>query len=215
METRLPGWETVLVVVAHPDDESFGLGAVIGEFTRAGAQVHVVGLTRGEASTLGARAGDLREIRTAEFTAATHMLGVASAVLLDFPDGALTAHTDELTEVVAQWLARLEPDGLLIFHRDGVTGHPDHAAAGRAAHAAAGGAGLPVLEWTLPRAVAAALRAETGGEFTGHDADIRLRVDRARHRRVNAEHASQLVPGGVLDRRLELLGDVEYLLWTH
>jgi hypothetical protein len=48
----LPVWTSVLVVVAHPDDESFGLGAILDAFTAAGATVEVLCLTHGEASTL-------------------------------------------------------------------------------------------------------------------------------------------------------------------
>ena len=48
----LPAWESVLAVVAHPDDESFGLGAIIDRMTSGGAAVHVLCYTRGEASTL-------------------------------------------------------------------------------------------------------------------------------------------------------------------
>ena len=54
--SQLPAWHRVLVVVAHPDDESFGLGAVIDAFVAAGASVWVHCLTAGEASTLGAEA---------------------------------------------------------------------------------------------------------------------------------------------------------------
>ena len=48
----LPPWPAVLAVVAHPDDESFGLGAIIDKMTSAGAAVHVLCYTHGEASTL-------------------------------------------------------------------------------------------------------------------------------------------------------------------
>ena len=48
----LPGWAKVLVVVAHPDDESFGLGAIISQMTATGAAAHILCYTHGEASTL-------------------------------------------------------------------------------------------------------------------------------------------------------------------
>ena len=43
---------SVLAICAHPDDESFGLGAVLSAFVDAGARVSLLCFTRGEASTL-------------------------------------------------------------------------------------------------------------------------------------------------------------------
>ena len=48
----LPAWRQALVVVAHPDDETFGLGAVADRFAAGGTAVHVLCFTHGEASTL-------------------------------------------------------------------------------------------------------------------------------------------------------------------
>ena len=48
--TALPRWRRVLAVVAHPDDESFALGALLDRFVTAGAEVSVLCLTHGEAS---------------------------------------------------------------------------------------------------------------------------------------------------------------------
>ena len=62
----LPLWPAVLAVVAHPDDESFGLGAIIDKMTSAGAAVHVLCYTRGEASTLNQAGADLVRQRTQE-----------------------------------------------------------------------------------------------------------------------------------------------------
>ena len=64
----IPGVEAkeALAVVAHPDDESFGLGAVLSTLSRAGVTVRVLCLTHGEASTLGLNAdfGDVRRRAT-------------------------------------------------------------------------------------------------------------------------------------------------------
>lgn len=64
--TELPAWDRVLAVVAHPDDESFGLGAILDAFAGAGAHVVVLCLTRGEASTIHGVSGDLAALRATE-----------------------------------------------------------------------------------------------------------------------------------------------------
>ena len=86
----LPAWASVLAVVAHPDDESFGLGAILDAFARAGAGVEVLCLTHGEASTLHGAPGDLASLRGAELAAAADVLGVTRAMLKDHADGALS-----------------------------------------------------------------------------------------------------------------------------
>jgi hypothetical protein len=76
--------------------------------------------------------------------------------------------------------------------------------------------GLPVLGWTLPRAVAEQLNEELGTGFIGHapgDVDLVVPVERDRQRVASLAHASQAVPTSVLWRRLELLGDAEHLRW--
>lgn len=102
------------------------------------------------------------------------------------------------------------------FDPSGVTGHPDHRQATLAALDAAAGLGLPVLGWTLPVDVAAALNAEYGAAFVGHPAqrvDVTAVVDRSGQLAAVRCHPSQAVPSSVMWRRLELLGDREHLRW--
>jgi LmbE family N-acetylglucosaminyl deacetylase len=63
----------------------------------------------------------------------------------------------ELAGHIAAAAARAKTSGLLVFDYTGMTGHPDHRAATGAAALAGHRAGLPVLAWTLPAAVAARL----------------------------------------------------------
>lgn len=213
----LPPWNSVLAVVAHPDDESFGLGAVLSAFVEAGSGVHVLCLTHGEASTLHGVEGDLTTIREAELHAAGTALGADEVALLDFPDGALAAVDEEIVVTAVRAAAsRTHAEGLIAFDSSGVTGHPDHAAATRAAVVAGERLRLPVLGWTLPAEVAQQLQTEFGALFVGHDEDdidIALSVSREQQRRAVACHPSQAVPGSVLWRRLDLLKDREYLRW--
>ncbi len=213
----LPAWRSVLVVVAHPDDETFGLGAVIDAMASAGSAVHVLCFTRGEASTLNERNADLSAARAEELRQASAELAVASVTLLDYPDGGLAAvPIPDLEAQVISLAARHRADGLLVFDDTGITGHRDHQAATAAAVGAAGQTGLTVLAWALPAAIAGQLQAETGAPFMGRppdDVDICVRVSRARQRRAALLHVSQISPTAVLWRRLQLQGDCEHLRW--
>lgn len=214
----LPAWRSVLAVVAHPDDESFGLGAVLGAFSHAGAAVTVLCFTRGEASTLdGEVVGDLATVRAEELATAARELGVGTTVLGHHPDGALsTIAPSILIAEVAETIRRYGAEGLVVFDTSGIAGHPDHIAATDAALGAADATGLPVLAWTLPQRAAEQLNAELDAGFIGHEdgeIDIVLPVDRARQHRASLAHVSQAIPTSVLWRRLELLGDHEHLRW--
>jgi LmbE family N-acetylglucosaminyl deacetylase len=135
----LPPWPAVLAVVAHPDDESFGLGAIIDKMTSTGAAVHVLCYTRGEASTLNQTGADLIRQRARELRRAGAALGVSTVALLDYPDGRLAAvPAAELAAHAAGLAARYHPSGLLVFDDTGITGHPDHRAATAAAVRTAG-----------------------------------------------------------------------------
>ena len=216
--TGLPEWDAVLAVVAHPDDESFGLGAILDAFAGAGTRTTVLCLTRGEASTIHGVSGDLTAVRASELEKAARALGVSATELADHPDGALAAvDRAVLAAEIASAAARTHAEGLLVFDPSGISGHPDHVAATAAALDAAEHDGIPVLAWTLPQVVADRLRREFGVDFLGHDVadiDLVLPVSRDRQRVASLAHASQAIPTSVLWRRLELLGDREYLRWV-
>lgn len=206
---------SVLGVCAHPDDESFGLGAVLDRFVALGTEVAVLCFTLGEASTLGPVDGALGEVRRAELLGAAAELGIDRVELGDHRDGSLaTEPLAQLAGEVATMAEAVHADLLLVFDEGGITGHPDHCRATEAALAAS--PERPVLAWTVPCSVADALNAELGTAFVGRaDAqiDVILRVDRARQRRAIACHVSQSGDNPVLARRLVLLGDTESLRW--
>jgi LmbE family N-acetylglucosaminyl deacetylase len=213
----LPAWREVLAVVAHPDDESFGLGALLASFVAAGSRVSVLCLTHGEASSLHGVEGDLATIRARELAEAAAVLGIARVGLAGFPDGALSQiDLGTLVSEIADFVGATRPDGVIVFDRDGVTGHPDHRRATEAAMAYASREHIPVLGWALPRSVASRLNTEFGSAFSGYAAaaiDLRVKVDRERQRAAVACHPSQALPGQALWRRLELTGAYEHARW--
>ena len=215
----LPNWSSVVAVVAHPDDESFGLGAVLGAFVAAGSTVSVLCLTQGEASTLHGVDGDLAVVRALELERAGEALGITRVGLRGYPDGGLASvPLDVLTGEITDFTDGQPVDGIVVFDPSGITGHPDHQRATEAALAWAQARGVPVLAWTLPEDVAESLRTESGAPFLGHVAeqvDLVVEVDRGTQSQAVACHPSQAIPGSVLWRRLELLGDREHLRWLH
>ncbi|HZT96573.1 MAG TPA: PIG-L family deacetylase [Chloroflexota bacterium] len=215
-ELDLTSLKSVLAVCAHPDDESFGLGAVVSRLVASGTRVSLLCFTRGEASTMGRPAG-LSYARTDELSAAAATLGLASVYQLDHPDGRL--HRVALRELVDPVLATardVRADGLLVFDPRGVTGHDDHRRATAAALAASTEANLPVLAWIIPAHVAAALNHRFGTTFNGYSGESAtwvLEVDRSRQLLAIDQHRSQSADNPVLRYRLELMGNIEWLMW--
>jgi LmbE family N-acetylglucosaminyl deacetylase len=211
----LPAMPSVLVVCAHPDDESFGLGAILSALADTGSRVSVLCFTHGEASTLQGVAGELAAIRADEFAAAGAILGVIHVELLDYPDGHLaTQPVARLADHVTRAARTVDAAALLVFDHGGITGHPDHQHATDAALRAAGPLGCPVLAWAIPDKVAQLLNDEFHTTFAGrrHDElDITITVDRSRQLDAIRCHRSQSTDNPVLWRRLDLLGPSEHL----
>jgi N-acetylglucosamine malate deacetylase 2 len=211
------GLPSVVAVCAHPDDESFGLGAVIASLAAAGTSTAVLSFTHGEASTLHQTPGDLRDVRAAELAAAAGALTVSNVRLLEHADGNLDrVDLDILVDDVVRYVHTVGAHGLLVFDLGGITGHRDHQRATEAAMRAGESLDLPVIAWSIPASVADSLNAAFGTRFAGRsesEIDVVLRVDRSMQHRAIALHASQAAHNPVLWRRLELMGDTEWLRW--
>ena len=208
----LAGLRRLIVVAAHPDDESLGAGGLIAEAARLGAQVAVVVATAGEGShpdSPTVRPSELAKIRRAEVRAAVGRLD-PSAVLrqLDIPDGAVAAHGDRLAAEIRSLVGdcAFSPDtpgpdssgsagpaGTWIVGPWRHDRHPDHAAAGEAAQQVAQSAGARLLEYPIWAWHWA--RPEDGTLTPEMMAGLDLPADaRDAKQRALAEHRSQVEP---------------------
>jgi LmbE family N-acetylglucosaminyl deacetylase len=122
-----------MCVLAHPDDESLGMGGALARYAAEGVETYVVTATRGERGRSGS-AGPLTpeavgRLRHAELCAAARELGVSEVSLLGYLDGELDrANPAEAIGRIAAQLRRVKPDVVLTFGPDGAYGHPDHVA---------------------------------------------------------------------------------------
>jgi LmbE family N-acetylglucosaminyl deacetylase len=118
-----------MVILAHPDDESFPMGGTLAKTTAEGKHVHLVTATRGEAGIPGKSATETAVLREAELRRACAELGVQQLTLLDYKDGTLANIPDSVGAKRLLILMRQSPpDVVVTFGPDGISGHPDHLA---------------------------------------------------------------------------------------
>jgi LmbE family N-acetylglucosaminyl deacetylase len=125
----------LLVVMAHPDDESMGCGGLILRHTRNGVATHLICATYGEQGWMGkppgANPGELPAIRVKELEEAAVALGLAGVELWDYPDGGVKeSDQQEITQRVWEEVTKLRPRAVVGWGPTGGYGHPDHIAIG-------------------------------------------------------------------------------------
>jgi LmbE family N-acetylglucosaminyl deacetylase len=141
--------DRLLIVAAHPDDESLGAGGLIATAAANGAEICLLVVSDGEASHPHSRThspAELATIRRGEIGAAMRELAPgATTQFLGLPDGAISAHPERLRAAIEE---RLEGCTHLASPWTGDR-HPDHeACAGVAADLSSGCPGL--RHWQFP-----------------------------------------------------------------
>jgi len=128
----------LMAVLAHPDDESLGVGGTLAKYASEGVEVFLVTATRGDSGRYrGLRSDDLQHpgrlalanIRERELRDAASTLGVREVSILDYHDQQLDrANPREAVATIAGHMRRVQPDVVVTFGPDGAYGHPDHVA---------------------------------------------------------------------------------------
>lgn len=135
--------KTILAVLAHPDDETFGLGGTLAFYARQGCDVYYLCATRGEAGSADEEHlngyKDAAEMRTDELMRAAKILGLKDVFFLGYqdsgmpgmeankhPDAQINHSIDEVAGRVVRYIRELQPDVVLTFDPIGGYKHPDH-----------------------------------------------------------------------------------------
>lgn len=122
---------TILYIFPHPDDESFGPAPAISSQLRAGHRVHLLTLTKGEATRqrekLGVSPAEMGEIRYKEMKCVEKVLGLNGMKVLDLPDSDLKDMDPiEIEDIVEEEIRLLDPDILVTYAVHGISGFHDH-----------------------------------------------------------------------------------------
>jgi LmbE family N-acetylglucosaminyl deacetylase len=129
----------VACVVAHPDDDTYGVAGSLALHAGPELEVTAILTTSGEGGQIADAALATREtlgaVREGEDRLAWRALEIEPALhFLRHPDGGVADQPRE--QLVAEYLSILQdarPDVVITFGPDGVTGHADHVAVGAAA----------------------------------------------------------------------------------
>ena len=149
---------SLLAVLAHPDDETFGCGGVLAKYAAEGVDVALICATRGEVGEIGgsstATRENLAEVREGELRAACDALGVSQLFMLDYRDSGMAGSPEnehplalcqavqvELVGKVVEIIRKTRPQVVVTFDPRGGYGHPDHIKIHHAAREAFSSAG--------------------------------------------------------------------------
>ena len=132
---RVPAMDTLLGVWAHPDDETYLAAGLMALAAQRGARVVCVTATKGEEGSWDEEAwppDQLGEVRAAELLRSLEILGVSEHHWLGYRDGeCAAADPEEATGKVRALMAEVQPDAVVTFGPEGMTGHDDHRSVSR------------------------------------------------------------------------------------
>lgn len=149
----------LLLVLAHPDDESFACGGTIARAAASGCDVTLLCATRGGSGLSHPSTEEAREAlmqqRVRELQQACRLLGVSRVEVRGYVDGAVQwADPGALEREIAAAVAEIQPHAVITFGPDGLYWHADHIAVGartRAALEIVGGAETALYHVHLDR----------------------------------------------------------------
>jgi len=142
----------LLISFAHPDDESFGLGAAIPKWIDEGVDVYLICATNGDVGTVpeGMRGqyDTVAELRLSELDCAMRILKFKAVYMLGYKDSGMMGsetsrhpaslwhqwehHPRRVVGEVVEVLRQVRPQVIVTFNQYGGYGHPDHIAIQRA-----------------------------------------------------------------------------------
>ena len=197
----------LLLVHAHPDDESIGTGATMARYAAEGTAVTLVTCTLGElgevippglAHLAADRENRLGEYRIGELAAACAALGVSDHRFLggpgrwrdsgmmglpsnDAPDCFWRADVAEAAAEMASVIREVRPRVLVTYDEHGFYGHPDHIQAHRVARRALGvAAAAATRPWRVAKFYATAMprsAAEAAGVSSWVPEQVTTEID--------------------------------------
>lgn len=133
----------MLIALAHPDDESFGMAGTIARYTQEGSDVYLICSTNGDVGSADEHFmqghDTMASLRLKELSCAAEVLGLKRLITFGYrdsgmqgsadnehPDCLVAAPLDEVVCRVTELIRELRPQVVVTFDPYGGYGHPDH-----------------------------------------------------------------------------------------
>lgn len=121
----------ILLIFAHPDDETFSSGGSIARMVKKGAKIKLITATYGQAGQTGEYGKitpeELGEIRKKEQEEACRILGISKVYHFGMMDGQLYKYrVATLVKKILPIIKKESPDVVVTFEKGGGSNHPDH-----------------------------------------------------------------------------------------
>lgn len=174
LRALVPGRDRLLVLSAHPDDESIGAGRLLSAWRRSGGHARAVAATAGEAcfDHVAARPEGLAAARLVEWRSALAALDVEAGETYGLPDGGLDAAEEALSHAVGRTADGSGPaEQLVLLAPHPHDPHPDHRAVGRAAATVGARLGVPVWHFRVWMTYWSGPDVDLGGRLVTVDVD--------------------------------------------
>ena len=135
----------LLAVLAHPDDETFGMGGTLALYARSGVDVYLICATRGEAGDVDEKYlegyDSIADLRVSELQCAAEKLGLKEVYNLNYHDSGMlgapenlhphalsNSPIDQVARDIEHYIRLIQPQVVITHDPIGSYFHPDHVA---------------------------------------------------------------------------------------
>ncbi|XOU94735.1 MAG: PIG-L deacetylase family protein [Candidatus Kerfeldbacteria bacterium] len=195
----------ILILTAHPDDESYVAAGTIFKNYQGGGSTILVCASYGEKGTSHLKkklsVNKFKKVRNQELLKAAKVLHIDPVHIIGVPDGQVESNKKKVFNYFLKYAEKCNPQIIISFNKDGISGHHDHIAVGEVAKKVANKIKIPFASFSLPPKVQKeAIKYLKTRRTAGHYANkvnyikpnFRIKINRSIKKKAIQCHQSQL-----------------------
>ncbi|MFA6588350.1 MAG: PIG-L deacetylase family protein [Patescibacteria group bacterium] len=195
----------ILILTAHPDDESYAAAGSIYKNYQKGGQNFLICASFGENGKSHLKKpiskSHLKKMRLTELKKAGKILHMSKILVLGLPDGKIKKHIQKIYKQAVFLTKKIKPEAILSFGPDGISGHWDHIAIGQVSKKLSERLNLPLFTFAMsPTISKQANKFLTSRRKFGHYVEnlkfqkpnLKIPINQSIKKRAIRQHLSQM-----------------------